>query len=182
MMPFDESFRRMLVKYIPRIDDKKLDEYEGLVAHSEKLHHEIAMIPPNFLNTLFKNYVKLTEIKSRSIEEFGDELYETRQQFLTKVAHSYQTPIQAVIKKRIGIAAKIFKPYKPSYDAAHRLWVARRKFALDQGCFWQVHPSFRRLIKFISSAIGYWIVSIQTLPVLWLKKIQLHLFDKNDRD
>ena len=87
----------------------------------------------------------------------------------------YLNTIRERVKDYTGEAEKILLPYKNSYNAAHKLWIARREFALEQGYLLQIPPTFQRFVRFSRKAVKYQFVRIETLPILWVYKIIYYL-------
>jgi len=76
----------------------------------------------------------------------------------------------AILKRMQNIskqAQSIIEPYKEQFEVLRKLWIARRKFAMEQGNFLQIPPTLKGLGRYISSIIQYQSVQIRTLPKLW---------------
>jgi len=168
MTPFDDTFRRMLIKYIPHIDDKKIDKHEDIFAYREKvIQSHTTMIPEKYVDDFLKYIRKLRTKPSKPWDKILDDIKED-------ALRPYRTSVEEDLEEKTKQAADIFLSYTSSYNAAHKLWAARRRFAMEQGSFLQIRPTLKGIKRYFASAFNYWIVSIQTLPVLWRKKIELH--------
>ena len=70
-------------------------------------------------------------------------------------------------------AQKIFgaKKVEKYYDKAHKLEIATRQYALQQGKFLQISPTAKGGWNYLKKSFNYRWVQVQTLPFLWFNKI-----------
>lgn len=61
--------------------------------------------------------------------------------------------------------------YDSKFKAIDRLWLARKRYALEQGYFLQIPSSFFALIRFLKASIAYRATQVRTLPLLWLNQL-----------
>jgi hypothetical protein len=67
-------------------------------------------------------------------------------------------------------AQKIFKAVEPNYNRVHKLEIATRQFALEQGKYLQVPPTFKGGVNYIAKFFKFRWIQLSTLPFLWLNK------------
>lgn len=147
MTPFNLSFRHLLRKYIPQLTDKNINEHEMLFTYRSVLQRELNFVPLKYLE--------------------GPGQYDTD---VDPAEEHYKKPIRKRIESVSKEAQTIIEPYKEEFEALHKLWIARRKFALEQGHFLQIPSTLEGLGRYVRAAIEYRIVQIQTLPKLWINR------------
>ena len=148
MTPFNLSFRYMLRKYIPQLTDENIEEHEKLLTYRYVLQHELNFVPKKYLG-----YPGQNETEQNDSEQYKE---------------SINKRIISISKQ----ARTIIEPYKEEFEALHKLWIARRKFALEQGHFLQIPPTLQGLGRYIRAAIHYQNVQIRTLPKLWINRLK----------
>lgn len=167
MIPIPYTYQQMLKKYIPIFTYEKFDDNKNLLALRDESRHELYMIP--------KKYFPKKDERNKEKSERNKEKDE---QDKGKFAEYYQGKIEIIkvqIKNDTVKATQIIKPYEKSYNAAHRLWIAQREYAMEHGNLLQVPISITYVRRFVFKAIHYRIVEVQTLPILLINKIKYHL-------
>lgn len=137
MMPFNLTFRKLLLRYFPKLPPEALDRHESLFAYRLQLQHEKSFAPPD------------VDIKKQNPHR------SPKQQ---------QQPIEDTIKRINEESAKIWEENgisKADFDRVHDLWVKRREFALQQRRFSQFPPSG----KYLKAWKDYRAAQIRALPV-----------------
>jgi len=66
---------------------------------------------------------------------------------------------------------EVMVDYDTKFKAIDRLWQARKRYALEQGCFLQIPSSPKALLRLIKVSIAYNITAARTLPVLWYNQL-----------
>ena len=78
---------------------------------------------------------------------------------------------QTLIQNAINEANNIINPYQNLFRAALRLYMARRIFAQVQGNFFQFPTSWANLTAYLKAFGNLILVSISTLPGLWVNAL-----------
>ncbi len=136
MMPFPLTFRRLLLKYFPKLPPAALDRHESLFAYRLQLQHEKGIAPPD------------VDIKKQPPDP----------------SQSVQQHIDDTIRRVNEESAKIWKENgisKADFDRVHELWVKRREFALQQRRFFQFPLSG----KYLKAWKDYRTAQAKALPV-----------------
>lgn len=174
MMPFNLTFRRLLVKFIPQVKKEDIDRHESLLALRHQLYQELVFAPPEEDEEEKK---KSGRQKSGPPESSG-----TGNSSKNPPGKVYQDPGEEYrerVRKQIdqvsGKAAAIFRGYEKVYSAVQRLWTARRKFAIEQGNLLQIPSSLESLGRFISTAVNYYITVILTFPTLQWNRLKFFI-------
>ncbi len=144
------TFTTMLKQYIPVLTDEDLASYEARLVYRDLLRKQLYMIPKQYLSANGH----------------------TRSNGLTKKANQMKERIRQLSDETNQFFAR---HHKRSYYAAHDLWIARRRFALEQGHFCQIPDSIDRLDRYIRAVFRYHWTAIRTLPVLWVRKWKYQL-------
>jgi hypothetical protein len=197
MMPFNLSFRRLIQKYIPQLKSEDLDRHESLLALRLQLGHERnydpALTPPPSPNdsdfpgkSPSKGPLKGKPGEKAPGENPGDMQIKGKdgvgddasggQNTTGQPDQPPETPYQKDISSKIEHVSReakaIIAPVAPLFNLVHRLWIARRQFALEQGHFLQIPPTVEGLVRFVKAAMNYALISIATLPRLEVNRIR----------
>ena len=142
MTSHNHLFYKMLKKYIPVLTAEKINKTENLVAWRDKLRNELYMIPKIYF---------LPEGVLKDIPRDVRKKYE-------KDYTNYNSKI-SIIKKHISKFSKEatneMKIHEPAFKAVHRLWMARRRFAFEQGNLLQIPATFLEWKQYIGDTLPY---------------------------
>jgi hypothetical protein len=159
MTPFHPAFRRLLRQFIPQLKNDDLNRHESLTALRLHLLLKSDMQPPR---------IGTPGVASGSGGGAGSG---GRKRIVVPPPPGLASDIDAAAKEANAILA----PYKREYEAAVRLWIARRRLALQQGRFFQI-PLNGREAKLLAGAIAnYWRANGKTLPVLIANRVKYSL-------
>lgn len=161
MIPYNQTFSRMLKKYIPALTIEKINETDALLLRRDKLRKELYMIPKIYF--LPKSAMKALAIEVREKYEKDYDIYNKRIPI-----------IKNDIKKISRQVADKMTPYMQCLKAVHRLWMAQRRYAFEQGNLLQIPTHSQDWKRYIGAAFNYLKVQITTLPVLWFCKIRYY--------
>jgi len=169
MMPLHPSFRKLVLEHIPQLDREDLDNYDGLLAlRLEFVHRRSHVagppppipIPPNPDDQGPKDDSgKPRDGDNRRTPRRPPEGEDRRQ-------GTPREELNHLIEETTRRANAIIAPYRPQFDALHKLWSARRNLALHQGGMLQI-PTSREGLQGFANALGSYLrVQVQTFPVL----------------
>jgi hypothetical protein len=198
MMPFNLSFRRLVLKYIPQLKSEDIDRHESLLALRLQLVHERNYAPPDLLppgengddnDDGEPHKPAPDDKKSREGEGTGKPSGEQEESKSGKETGQQpgkssqneddDTPYQRDINKKIEHVSReaqaIVAPVARLFNAVQRLWIARRQFAVAQGHFLQIPPSVEGLVRFIGAGLRYTFVSAVTLPRLEINRVGYYI-------
>ncbi len=157
MLPLNLSFRKMIRKYIPQITSEDLNDYENLIALRHQVFQEINIVgdispsdPTNEPGKENENNQPRNNNSGNNKDNEPPQLY--RKELIEQITIE---------------ANSIIKNYKKEFEAALKLWIARKQFALEQGYFLQIPHTGKGFGRFISTAYNYPKVQVKTLPTLW---------------
>lgn len=165
MMPFNFSFRRLLIKFIPQVKKEDIDRYESLLALRHQLYLELVFAPPEDDEEEKKKSGDNKDHPKKSSNEDSISKNPAGQNAQDPV-EEYRERVRKQIDQVSGKAAAIFRGFEKEYTDLQKLWTARRKFAVEQGNLLQIPPSLESLGRFISAAFNYYITVIRTFPTL----------------
>lgn len=174
MMPFNLSFRNLLVKFIPQVKKEDIDRHESLIALRHQLYQELVFAPPEDdeeekkKSRRSKSDPPEGSSEDNSSENPAGEVYQDP-------GEEYRERVRKQIDQVSGKAAAIFRGYEKVYTALQRLWTARRKFAIEQGNLLQIPSSLESLGRFISTAVNYYITVILTFPTLQWNRLKFFI-------
>jgi len=174
MMPFNYTFRQMLLRCIRQLEAEKIDQYERKLARQERLRHEKNIIPRfclHFFNFIEKDIDVIRPLDGPPFITVSTNTLRDVQSWLEKFERQYQRLINEQISNEKKDAAEIFRPYARCYNATHKLWVAQREYALAQGNFCQIPTTVKNIYEFIKKAINYRIVQLSTFFTLYCCRI-----------
>lgn len=152
MMPLHTSFRRTLRRTIPQLSYQELDRYESLISLINHLKFETSrgQEPPQ------------QETKSNEENPISPDRASDGSLGETPVLPDPISDIDLIT----GEANEILEPYEKQYRHSHRLWVARRQLAVQQGNFLQIPYTWRSFRLFLWAIWNYRRVQAVTAPVL----------------
>ncbi len=152
MMPLHPSFRKLVLENIPQLDREDLDNYDSLLAlRLEFVHRRSHVVGPRKPQT--------GEHDDSGKPPSGDDPNAKRQ-------GTPREELDHLIEETTRQANKIIAPYRAQFDALHKLWSARRNFALHQGGILQIPASREELGNFFRTLGQYLRAQVQTFPVL----------------
>ncbi len=172
MVTLHPSFRRLVLKNIPKLKSEDLDNYDSLLALRLELVHRRSLVPDIQVDGT-KPYepdgqgAPPDEGKPLPMRPYGELPEDT--------GSRQETPRQKInrlITETTLRADKTIEPYREEFDALHRLWVARRNFALHQGSSLQIPSDPKDFWNFVKAAGVYHGVQLQTLPRVTLSRIK----------
>ena len=150
MMPFHPSFRRLLRTYLPQITSEQLDRHEALLSLRHQLLLERRLLPQPSSPGPQKPSTPGTH---------GPRRPDLRDPFL---------------KESTEQAAAIFKGLEGVYEAAHKLWIARRQLAFLLGAYLQLPSTFSGGRARLEATLRYYRVWLQTYPTLIANRLSYY--------
>ena len=111
------------------------------------------------------------QITDQTAERLGkhDRLMARRHQFRYEKHRLPSSADAAHFDQLTKAAASIFDE---RYERLHRLWVLRRRLALEQGFFMQMPTSLSGLINFQKAYWKYAVAHLVNVPLLWWGRIK----------
>lgn len=162
MMPYNLSFRMLLRRYIPQVPEDALERHERLFAYRSQLRHELNYPPQN-------GETPPGEPGTPDPEGTGPK----REQPAREQPGS--SPLLEKIQRVSRLANEIFAPHGVAYRAAHKLWIARRRFALEQGHFMQIPSSPPALRRYLQAFFAFQVARVVHYPILLWSALQHRL-------
>jgi hypothetical protein len=153
MTPFPPTFRRLLRRNIPQVHDEDLNRHENLFA----LRHQLVIDR----HSVAGKYVHGSTTSVTGTATTG-----------TAASAPAPKVIDEDIMDATAQAQVIFSPYAKVYDASLRLWVARRQIVLQQGNFFQIPLSLKKIGKLLKAIVNYRKTQLQTLPAITVNRIK----------
>lgn len=137
---------------------------------------------PGFRRLVLQNIPKL---ERKDLNDY-DGLLALRLDFVHRRSHvdgAARKQLDVLIAETTQQANKIIAPYRKQFDALHKLWSARRNFALHQGGMLQIPSSWEELKGFAGALGGYLLVQVHP-RILWLLATARfkNPFDRRDND
>lgn len=171
MMTLHPGFRRLVLKNIPKLRSEDLDNYDRLLALRWELVHRRAMVDEA------QGDVKTPQGSSTPTHEErpgGPQPIRDYRELPSQVPHRHASrrEIDQLIDETTRQANRIIARYRKEFDALHKLWVARRNFALHQGGMLQIPSDPKDLANFLRALRFYIVVQAQTLPALTANRIK----------
>ncbi len=162
MEPFTPSLEKLLLKNMPHLKHKQMDEYTSISTKRQTVftHWLFILIP----RSLLKPGGTLSPIE---INSYRKKLFNELQ--MLKSSEDKTLFTNAPYEQ-----AKIIE----AYNATHEYWAAKRRFALEQGNFVQVPYSRKKLKSYAEAAWNYRRTQFRTLKKRWYLRL-LFLYKKN---
>jgi len=128
MLIFDPAFRTLLLKRIRGLTNENLSAYEGLTALQVELIQILRTVEPEIVvvRKVKRPYGKIGYKKIRKKNPVREGLIEQ-------------------IKEAERRAHDIIKDFEKEFNALHKLWIARRRFALQRGNYFPIPLSLGKL-------------------------------------
>lgn len=170
MMPLHPSFRRLVLEHIPKLKREDLDDYDSLIAlRLELVHRRSHVVGPKPIGQT--NPEGQGPKDGSGKPRNGDNHNVSRR---TRRRPNGEEPRQGTPREELDDlidettrrANAIIAPYRAQFDALHKLWAARRNFALHQGGLLQIPASREKWRSFFGALGQYLRVQVQTFPVL----------------
>lgn len=152
MVTLHPSFRRLVLENISKLKSEDLDHYDSLLGLRLQLLHQRSLPP-----------------KSRfEVESDHNQPAPEPKQF----PQAWREEIDELIRLTTITANKIIAPYRPQFNALHKLWAARRNLALHQGGLLQIPSSIASWAKWGHALSQYYVAQIQALGPLVTYRIK----------
>lgn len=165
MISYNHTFYKMLKKYILVLPKEKIAETETLLFQRDKLRKELYMIP------------KIYFLPEDTIKYVAKDVREKYEKDYKKDYEIYSEKISSIKKDIKKISKKVtdeMKPYEYCFEAVHRLWMAQRRYAFEQGNLLQIPATWRDWKLYIGAAGNYLKVQIATSPILWFNRFKYY--------
>ena len=114
--------------------------------------------------------MKVTEKKLKEFESLVALRYQ--------LVHEQDRFVSSEIKAVSAQVQKIFSKVPRTYKWTHKLNIAERQFALQQGRFLQIPTTCKGVYKYLISWFKFRSIQCVALPVLWGNKV-IHIFTLN---
>jgi len=123
-------------------------------------------LQPDFDSMLSKYIPQLTKEQRRRHERLFALRHELLHEFPSQ-SQPNKIEAGANIVNATDTATSIILNSAPVYEAVHRLWVARRRFAVEQGNFFQVPPTWNNFTNYGAAALNYGSIWRATFSTRW---------------
>lgn len=188
MLPFNLTFRQLLLRYIPQVKKEDIDRFERLTALRHQLYQELIYVPPgegeNGDDYDPGRGGKPDEPngdpekeKSKKGEKNPNSDNENDESTGSTPGQNQSPPTRSDIRKQINIissqSAKIFKGVEKDFEKVQKLWVERRALALEQGNYLQIPPTVQGVSRFTGKKLKYYFYTgLIILPKLQFNRVK----------
>lgn len=167
MMPMNPGFRKLILRYNPKLSVEDLNRYDNLLALRLELAHERSMVPATVAPSPDQQYEPAPE-PSQSVQKKNLPMREHGElpDAAAQVAFPIRDDIDLLLKRTTVEADNILAPYRNIIAALQKLWIARRHVAHQQGGLLQIPTTTHGFAGLVRTQLNYRKVQVQTFPTL----------------
>lgn len=131
MVPFYNSFRRMVKHYIPKMSSTDIDAYDHLITLPHHLREQLIMLTGDKLNSL----------KDADIERIKDA--------------KLQDTLKKIKVDSVKMQKDLLGSYKEQLDLIQQVWAARRKLTLHRDMIFQLPLTKSKILRYFDITKQY---------------------------